>query len=401
MKIDIKAGVKFHNKFEVEVKNVVSGEIEQRAEGYNIVLDQYFNYLVKNTSSIRIAKHINFGDGSGTISATRTTLFNQLGYKDITEVEHIYAQPPLINSRKIKIVIPTTEQIGKTITEVGLSEGWDNKLITHALLKDSEGNQISIGPKTDLQEITIYATVYADISLPDGVKLTYLATGNELLQTLFGASHYVGIDSNIYKSLAYDAAGGNYDTGLGINLSSSKVATDDQSTRYNDVGLGALGAGFSVLDSVNKKVSTLRLRFESANGNGKIWAIAISANAGSYINSSNKRGFLRMTLPNSIFSGHHFEAKAIGIGNGTQTKFLLPWSDINTSKEYKFYKDGVLLVEGTDYTLANAESETSITFGTAPATDLAITGDWWVDYIPKDTDHILDITFSIVYGEGV
>lgn len=103
-------------------------------------------------------------------------------------------------------------------------------------------------------------------------------------------------------------------------------------------------------------------------------------------------------MPCDAWPGYNFIGKAIGTGNGSTVAFNLPWSDINTSKTYKIYVDSVEKTEGVDYTLSNSEATTTVTFTTAPESGAAITGDWWVNYIPKDSDHVLDLTFSIQYG---
>ena len=374
--MDVKMGCKIHNRFDIEVKDIRTGEIVQRGQAENIVLDSMYATLT-NTGSSNWWWSIHYGRGTGTLEPTRTSLFSKIGYIRITEVEKIYNTPPLASYRKCKIVITPSTAVGEIITEVGL--GTDNTIYTHALIKDAEGNPLSIGPKTDTQEITIYATVFAELTMPDGMALSIRSNENLLLETLLGNEEGFDYWSNtrVYADKsplivnAYDRT-----NQLGSNVNMKWVKAGD------------------------RKISSQRIRFETSNGNGKIWSMLIGHCYSAGDSTPRLGRYFQILFPNSMWPGYKFTGKDIGIGDGTKTKFILPWSDINTTKEYNIYIDGALKTEVTDYTLANSETETSVTFTTAPAIDTQITGDWHVDYIPKDSDHVLDITFTIEFGEG-
>lgn len=374
--MDVKMGAKLHNRFDIEVKDIRTGEIVQKGYAENIVLDSMYAKLTEMGYS-KWWQAIHYGRGTGTLEPTRTSLFSKIGYINKTEVEKIYNTPPLASYSKCKIAITPSTAVGEIITEVGL--GTDNTIYTHALIKDAEGNLLSIGPKTATQEITIYATVFAELTMPDGMALNTTYNENLLLETLLGNKGGFNDYSNtrVYADkspLIVDAY--NRTNQLGSNVNRQWVKTGD------------------------RKISSQRIRFETSNGNGKIWSMLIG---GSDPKSStpNWGRYFQILFPNSMWPGYKFTGKDIGIGDGTKTKFILPWSDINVDKEYNIYIDGALKTEVTDYTLANSETETSVTFTTAPAIDTQITGDWHVDYIPKDSDHVLDITFTIEFGEGV
>ncbi|MEN6618178.1 MAG: hypothetical protein ABFC28_01540 [Rikenellaceae bacterium] len=385
--MDINVGIKLHNRFDIEVKDIKTGKIVHIGQAENIVLDSMFNWLMNNTSAPTYTyaySRMAYGKGTGTPSATRTTLFNQLGVKNKTVVEFVHNQSPTPSWCKSKIIINPEEHVGETITEVGLVTYYADILLTHALIKDAEGNLITIGPKTDTQEITIYSTVYATVTLPDGILLTIPPEGNALLHKLLGSGMsyltYAHVSSSPY---------------LECHLFSDKTATN-QSNLYNTGSISnKKNFAFTVQDAVNKKNSVPRIRFQANEGNGKVWSISLISFMSSYW-----CGLFRILMPNSLWAGYHFEGKSIGIGDGSTNKFNLPWSDINTTKEYKIYVDGALKTKDVDYTLSNAVAETSVTFTNAPASNAVITGYWWVDYIPKDADHVLDINFAIQFGEG-
>lgn len=378
----IKAGVKLHNEFDIEVKDIRTGAIIQRGHAENIVLNNMYAYLVNTenkTYSARAYSRIKYGSGTGTLAATRTSLFSEKGWKEKTVVEYEHNPAGTPSYCKSKIVILPNENVGDTLTEVGLAQFFNGTLLTHAMIKDSEGNLLPIGPKTSTQEITIYSTVYAEVTLPDGMDLLIPSGGNALLHRLLGSANYGAISNPTSPEIE-------------VYASADKTATDATQLYTSSYLYKSDKTSFSVADSANKKSSTPRVRFETTEGNGKIWSISMAFDT--------IRGMFRILLPCALWEGYHFESESIGVGDGSTTNFVLPWSDINDTKTYAFYEDGVLLTEGTDYELSNTVGETSITFYTAPADTLPITGDWWVDYIPKDDKHVLDLTFSIQYSEG-
>lgn len=391
--VDINIGVKLHNRFDIEVKDITTGEIVKRAQAENIVL----NTLWDITSHLLCGQNalypywnqsIFYGAGSGTLAATRTALFSQIGVKASTTVELVQNAPPTASFIKKKIIIGTTEHVGATFTEVGIgcTEG-TSKLYTHALLEDAEGNPISIGPKTDTQEITIYATVFAEITLADGMKILFSPVEqNSFIRTFLGSDflHKLNRWSLFYKY------------GQKLRLSSNKSVTDP-AVNYSNLNI----LGYKEDQGIGNRVSSSeyksdRIRFEGSEGNGKVWSMIYDTDY--YYSASRYGSGVRILFPNTAWTGYNFIGKAIGTGDGSAVTFNIPWSDINTSKTYKIYVDGIEKTEGVDYTLSNSESSTTVTFTTAPANGLPITGDWWVDYIPKDADHILDITFTATMG---
>ena len=72
----------------------------------------------------------------------------------------------------------------------------------------------------------------------------------------------------------------------------------------------------------------------------------------------------------------------------------LTWDEARTDKLYKVYVDGAEIASGFTFNSGN------ITFDIAPADQVVITADYWVDYIPKDTDHELWIGIKFILGEG-
>lgn len=390
--MDIKVGAKIHNRFDIEVVDITTGEVVQKGMAENIVLNNMYNLLCSNDGTM-INKNIAYGRGTGTISASRTTLFNKIDSK-VAEVIETKINPKGTPSycKKVITILPT-ESIGDTLTEIGVEGGVPLGLRTHALIKDAEGNPISIGPKTDLQQIFIYSTVYAEVTLPDFVDLIVFGGSNELLSRMIGNRdtilHTNTVGSN-YIQLALSTRGDVTDS-TNIDYSATDNAFFTSVYKVSPFGIYSIGARTS---------KTPRVRFESADANQVrgIRSMLLKAN---HHSGTNNNVFLRATFPNSWFEGYHFTNKNIGVGDGVTQKFVLHRPYLNEFKEYKFYIDGVLQIKDADYILSNAVEETSITFINPPIIKNQITGDWWVDYIPKDGTMILDFTLTITYGEWV
>ena len=132
--------VNIHNRFDIEVRDSITGELKQKAIAYNIVLNQMYTRLCAGNSYF---VNIHFGTGTGTPTPERTSLFSHLGTKSAVTDKLIKAFP--VSKWKRKIVLNPEEYVEETITEVGIAYGSSaSNLVTHAMLKDSEGNTISI-----------------------------------------------------------------------------------------------------------------------------------------------------------------------------------------------------------------------------------------------------------------
>ncbi|MEG1565065.1 MAG: hypothetical protein RR365_15310, partial [Bacteroides sp.] len=143
-----------------------TGEVRQRAQGENIILDQLWGRMFACTSSISPkengwASYIQYGTGVGKPISTRNSLFEYSGGKSTEKNELTTAKVhDGIISVRYKIVLNTTEANNVILTEVGLANDASNtSLCTHAMLKDLNGNTISIF-KTSTDIINIYATVF-------------------------------------------------------------------------------------------------------------------------------------------------------------------------------------------------------------------------------------------------
>lgn len=204
MKLEQK--VLLHNKFELTVADAKTGEVKQKAYAYNVILDNYMKArlkLINKGSYSATLRDIYFGQGIGTPAITDTALFNQLGSKNATRLETVYAYPTSHITNQI--VLNADEYNGKTITEVGMGLYWsysgsNTKLATHAMIQDAEGHQIAIA-KTDTDVIYITAIFYCTFTSggygDNGIYPT--AANNQLAKWILEGGYEYTVYSSRFK----------------------------------------------------------------------------------------------------------------------------------------------------------------------------------------------------------
>ena len=148
-----------HNRFDIEVIDAATGEIKRRAQAENVICAALWTRLLTPASYFN---YIHYGTGSGTPASTDASLFAFLGYGTPSytdDVIDIQAASGYVSYRR-KIQLSESTAIGSTLTEVGIGYSTTAAtLVTHAMLKDMNGNAISIA-KTATDIINIYATVF-------------------------------------------------------------------------------------------------------------------------------------------------------------------------------------------------------------------------------------------------
>lgn len=164
-----------HNKFDIEVIDGKTGEIKEKAEAYNMVLDNLWHYIIETTTAFGNA--IQYGSGTGTISASDTSLFNRVNGISVTQDSLTCDYINKVITRRCHINLGLTTSVGVNITEVGLAANTGNgTLTTHAILQDMNGNPISIA-KTEFDIINIYATIYCHWTVTDPAITFYPRNG--------------------------------------------------------------------------------------------------------------------------------------------------------------------------------------------------------------------------------
>jgi hypothetical protein len=285
----MKIGVNVHNRFDFVVADAKTGEVKQTASAYNIILNHMWNELIDGQDFFRA---IYFGTGTGTLAATRTSLFTQLGYKSATLVEQVMALPT--SYVKKSIVLNPEEYVGYTLTEVGVY-GYSG-LNTHALLEDSEGNPITI-EKSATDIVTIYATIFSTIAGSTDLPIVGMPSRNELLR-------YLCLLSASFS-------------GISFYVGTSDAETSQYMRGCIGYTLGSTSGSFTTKDYINKKATTALARIPVASGNGHITEIGFG-------------NIARMVLPNAtVCPAMSYEDVSVGSGDASTVKFTLPSQNVD------------------------------------------------------------------------
>ena len=325
-KINADINASIHNRFDVEVIDAQTGKIKQRAHGENVICSQLWTRLFTPATYFN---YIHYGTGSGTPAATNTSLFTFLGY-GTPATEDDVKSTNMANgyySYRRKIVLDTSTANGSTLTEVGVAYDISaGSLVTHAMLKDMNGNQISIA-KTSTDIINIYATVFLHFTSYDNDHIKFnnfiaeISSGGDIAfycgNKLFG--YLVGVSSNSdYRGAKYYGAthGRSWLTGTQI------AAT----TTYN---------------SSAKTITITGTRMGTADNNiGGISGIILFPDS---MKSRPVSPWLYLEVGGNWFEKTAITGEAIGTGDGTTTRFS---TDFGFASDATIYVDGVAVTSG-------------------------------------------------------
>lgn len=363
--IKAKFNASIHNRFDIEVVDAKTGEIKQRAQAENVVCAGYWQFLFGARKEY--IGQIAYGSGTGTPSAADTALFNKLGSKYMSW--NCYKTDDSNYYFKASIRLLETDNVGATLSEIGLFESSRSVLCTHAMLTDMNGNVITIA-KTATDIINIYATVFLRLNLP--TWLSFVETTSESEYAFFAGIAGLRLMVNNDYSSAFS--------------SPSKYYGPDNTS------VSATGWVFSHRPSNAEKFVTLqipRLAAGSGNLSGGITKIQIR---GTNYSSVSQDIFLQ--LPGDWYPGSDIVGEAIGTGDGTTTAFA---TDFVHATNATVYVNGVATPA---VTVTDAATVTNnIVFTTAPASGAVITADYHTSVIAKDVNHVFDFSVTFNFGE--
>ena len=319
MKIQEKAVL--HNRFDVKVVDAESGEVKQTAVAYNVITNYYFNSRLTASPLSKTSdlfRYIAIGTGTGTPKVTDTALFTHLTRKAVTTLETVYEYPTSYTTKQIKL--EATECNGYNITEVAL-EGYTSGtfstyyyIMSHAMLQDSEGNQIAIA-KTDTDVVYITATFYATCT-PSGFGTNGIypkAENNYLARWLLTG----GTDATV----RFSRFPVEYSSDMGVKYHGSK------SHSFSD------GVGNLETYQYDLPVTT----FLDSECNNRIVKHLGVAGVGAF------------TFPNhEVFPPYQVNQLIIGEGDGETTEFNIKCPLIQSGTA-KVFVNNTELTDGTDY----------------------------------------------------
>lgn len=297
--IDAKLNASIHNRFDIEVIDSVTGEVRQRAQAENVVLNQWWTQFGLSADGNNFYS-LGIGSGSGTPAATDTALFTSLSTlsysTDAADTVETASNDTMVYSVRKKCTINETSFVGSAITELGIISS-SSKLVTHAMLKDLNGNAISI-VKTSTDIINFYATVFVHLLKTNNV----LFTGCDLLAAIPLCQILSGFNRFSTSVNGY------------LGFKSSIVASSLAASRtYN---------------SASKTITFTfpRVSAASLNGYGGFNCVAIKNGITCYASNNNgAAGFM---------SGADVIGEAIGTGDGSKKDFATAFGYVGNAKIY-------------------------------------------------------------------
>ena len=326
-KLNANLNASIHNRFDIEVIDATTGEIKQKAYAENVICTALWTKLFTPAAYFN---YIHYGTGTGTPSSADTALFTFLGYGTPSTSDNVYSYDldSGVLSLRRKIRLLEAVAVGSTLTEVGIGYSTaSSSLCTHAMLKDMNGNQISIN-KTSTDIINIYATVFLHYNSggygSGAIKFipvveTFGCTEKWLLG-LYATDSYVAP-----LCYAIPSVGGDL-------------------TRYSDTynTYQSTSACPFVLSSAAKTITITMSRLAAAdslsNGIGGIGSVAICDSW----NVSNYPGtypVIVMDVGGTWYSGTSIEGEAIGTGDGETSDFEFDFPFVQSGA--KIYFDGI------------------------------------------------------------
>jgi hypothetical protein len=341
-KFDVMAAI--HNRFDVEV--IHPDGSKDMAVAHNIILDALWTRM---STSPAWFKSIAFGSGTGTLSAARTDLFTRISAKtaDTLVYDYTHFTSGYVTFRQ-QIQIGAGEQTGQVLREVGIAyDNSANHLLTHALLKDMNGNTISITIGA-LDVINIYATVFSRFTFAGyiGGAAYFVNPGGS--NSLSFTEHFLAVIAGVASSeswtifsnlyAGYGEPYGALEPAMAYNVFNGKgsIGYKAVGTRTWTAATKKLNAKWSLAGSSRIGVGDLN----SADG-GWRW-IAIRGN----LYGAN----LMIKFPNSVKPYCTLTDESIGSGDGSNRDFACKFGFIMNDSS-AVLKVGGATIDPSNYTI--------------------------------------------------
>lgn len=309
---------KIHNRFDIEVIDVNTGEIKQKAKAYNVICNNLWTNLLKGTAYFN---YIFYGRGSGTPSSGDKSLFDYIGGQEVVAGNDWYSWDRTngVYQERRMIQLTASTAVGETITEVGIASS-DKKttLCTHAMLQDMNGNPVSL-QKTDTDVVNIYATVfihYDPYGYDNGsVRMDFYTAGSTLLRLFAGKS--INTPSAFVCTAALSFGGVPYGGFYPVNYCESGITWSyDEAARTKTMKMARVEASAGNLGGF------LRIMTRFREGNSYV----------SYLNS------MSIKPGGSWFPYSEIENEAVGTGDGTTVEYNLKFP---FAHDVKVFVDGI------------------------------------------------------------
>lgn len=285
-----------HNRFDIEVIDSVTGKIRQRAQAENVICSQLWVRLFAPNTYFN---YIHYGTGNGTPASADTSLFTFLGYGTPSANNDVYtiSLTNCVYSLRRKIQLSETTAVGSTLTEVGIGYSSSaSTLCTHAMLRDANGNQISIS-KTNTDIINIYASVFVHWN-------SSFNSGNIVASPTKETSYFLKYLTGLYDSASY-----------------YKPPTFATLTNGRNMGSNTTYISGTPIYSASTKTITITFSRIAANSGNVVGGYEYVNLCSFYSSPAPYSGEISLEAGANWFAGSNIVAEAIGTGNGSTKDF--------------------------------------------------------------------------------
>ena len=343
-----KAKVSIHNEYTIYKEH--NGCRTKVAKFTNLVLDSFYKAMATDAGVYPYA--VWFGTGTSEPLASDTKLTKGCWQPTDNMVES-YGEPYIAEDGSWNIMfsayLPATTSYVGTVTEVGIYfYATSNFLGTKALIKDSEGNPISI-TKADNEKLIIDVHMQILLSGSDGF------TWNPyFMYDYYNTYRYGNSGSNAVLGTVY------IPSFMSLTITLLEAWPDIFSSGNNiksNVSYNII-RGSQSYNAATKILTYSKGRFDTEYVTTQRYVNAISINGGRtstrsdlYYNSPIPLGWI--AFPNAdIFPNYTLDDLPVGVGDGIITEFKPPLNYWVKDTD-KVYVDGVLQTRGVDYTCDN------------------------------------------------
>lgn len=303
--MEIRATLK--NEYLIKVRDANTGVTKGEYKAHNVITRQMLEYLYSRSKYAYIA----VGTGTGTPSFDRTSLFNYSDRYatsmegDLIEVdENTFGQ-------QYTARIPANALVGQSLTELGLSTNSTAGVTTHAMITDSEGNQIAI-EKTEQDIIDLYVTLYMTFPQPtEGI--------DPIIDKRRLASEFLRMPYSSFEPY--------------MHLRRYAEVIDGKIVVYGDSNSEGSTSGTGNRIEGTSSIRTMTRRLTESQFNGMIGAAVVGG-------SRTAPPLIAFPLPvPGVWEGETFSDKFVANGDGETKRFLLDPS-ITEEGSIRVYVDG-------------------------------------------------------------
>lgn len=328
-----------HGHFTVTKRNIKTGHTEH-AESDNLILNAFHARLFADyqySSGSGVFLHV--GSGSNEPSVTDTAMTTPLW----TGLGRSKSETEIVSKTGYKVqhtyIIPATSAYVGVMRELGLES---SGLLTHALIKDAEGNPYEI-QKTDLDEVTVIYELSVSTSQTEQGEASALRL-----------APYGGYISNAMCYLIGDSGWLGYKITLIAGCFRGRTVIKNDHlivNRQNTVGEDVIQCIGNAPQSINGNFNTSSFLFSSIKKRLVRDQASIQGHYINYITESGKaQGPGTLVFPNSrIIAPQSSGKKNVGVGDGSTQDFVPPIPFWIEDTE-KIFIDDVQLTRGVDYT---------------------------------------------------